>query len=697
MMILLTLLLSFLGISTGTVYYVTPDDHPFSNTTCHHCHNLQYYLLNVTKYFTSNTQLLFLPGIHHLNFKISIQDVNNISLIGNGITLVSTFGSNSAIAIIDSSMITIKNFVFSNLGFVLDIPFLHFKNSYYVSLHNIITNGAITTHNVMGESVLSNITSYGISIWYDDSNIAVKSINYDVHKLIIYDLKIRNGFCYIDMVQCFHGVSIIVVDSIFNKLERSIIVFIADNSCATHHGRSEIIFDRVQFHGNSLILDYVVNILFSLLNHQYRNETHKTHTNNVNFNNCVFANNQGYGIISAVWLNKINQIEQNIIIKECFYVKNIITRKVLSFYSYDIESEINIVINITGSKFLHNTCACIPYCDNGKVKFKTYIVTQAITVIGSNIRLQLIGPIIFHSNKFDVMIMGSEFVLHNYIEFLRNKGCYMISASHILIMQPVMLNISKNNMSLLFYKNTSDMRNDIFSDVPLCYFQFLRNTTNEGFEIIIRVNYSIAIFDRNTQNVNCKLPPGSIFYKQNPLHLYQHFIHIQKDLGQHLFPFNTGLLCYCSKVEMQNCKINTVGPIYPGQTLTISLSLDYLTEDFITTMYTPVYVDMYRQYLTTSHCRVILSKQILKWITRNCAQFHFAILSNNEQQCELFLNAKVKKYITIFYVKLLKCPMGFSFDISTERCECDVLMNSKLLTIRDCNINNQSILRLANT
>ena len=118
MMILLTILLPFLGISTSTVYIVTPDDHPFSNTTCHHCHNLQHYLLNVTKYFTSNTQLLFLPGIHHLNFKISIQDVNNISLIGNGTTLVSTIGSNSAITIIDSSMITIKNFVLSNLGFV---------------------------------------------------------------------------------------------------------------------------------------------------------------------------------------------------------------------------------------------------------------------------------------------------------------------------------------------------------------------------------------------------------------------------------------------------------------------------------------------------------------------------------------------------------------------------------------------------
>ena len=31
-----------------TVYTVTPDDHYYPNTTCHLCHNLQHYLLNVT-------------------------------------------------------------------------------------------------------------------------------------------------------------------------------------------------------------------------------------------------------------------------------------------------------------------------------------------------------------------------------------------------------------------------------------------------------------------------------------------------------------------------------------------------------------------------------------------------------------------------------------------------------------------------
>jgi len=59
---------------------VIPDD-PI--TTCHHCYTLQHYLLNTTKYFTSNTQLLFLPEIHHLHTDLIIQNVHNFSLIGN--------------------------------------------------------------------------------------------------------------------------------------------------------------------------------------------------------------------------------------------------------------------------------------------------------------------------------------------------------------------------------------------------------------------------------------------------------------------------------------------------------------------------------------------------------------------------------------------------------------------------------------
>ena len=92
LLVLVLLMLTELLASSEThsVYTVTPDDHYYSNTTRHHCHNLQHYLLNVTKYFTSNNQLLFLPGLHHLHTDLIIQNFHNISLIGstaNGTTL----------------------------------------------------------------------------------------------------------------------------------------------------------------------------------------------------------------------------------------------------------------------------------------------------------------------------------------------------------------------------------------------------------------------------------------------------------------------------------------------------------------------------------------------------------------------------------------------------------------------------------
>ena len=111
----LLLLSSLLHITTSSVYNVTPDDHYYPNTTCHHCHNLQHYLLNTTKYFTSNTQLLFLPGLHHLHTDLIIQKVHNISLIGsttNGTTPDTVIQCNSSVGIV---MTNITNLIVSNI------------------------------------------------------------------------------------------------------------------------------------------------------------------------------------------------------------------------------------------------------------------------------------------------------------------------------------------------------------------------------------------------------------------------------------------------------------------------------------------------------------------------------------------------------------------------------------------------------
>ena len=106
---------------------------------------------------------------------------------------------------------------------------------------------------------------------------------------------------------------------------------------------------------------------------------------------------------------------------------------------------------------------------------------------------------------------------------------------------------------------------------------------------------------------------------------------------------------------------------------------------------------MYSELLPRSHCKIPLSSKKFNLITRNCTKFYYTVLSNNERQCKLFLNAIKYNYITIFYIHLLTCPVGFTLDFKTERCECDLSMQSNVLTIQYCNINDQTILRPANS
>ena len=88
-----TIFISLLHLITATgVYYVTPDDHQSNiNNDCpidHKCHTLQYYLLNTSKYFTSNTQLHFLQGNFYINDDIVIDSLHNFSLVGSGVIII---------------------------------------------------------------------------------------------------------------------------------------------------------------------------------------------------------------------------------------------------------------------------------------------------------------------------------------------------------------------------------------------------------------------------------------------------------------------------------------------------------------------------------------------------------------------------------------------------------------------------------
>ena len=152
MALLLVLLptLVLVSLVNSSVYYVKPINQ-YANTSAN---TLDHYLQNATKYFVSNTQLQFLPGIYQLNAIIMIKDIHNFSLIGNRTnnetgSVVIRCPSTGGIAIINSSYIHVKHLVMkkcisklnntpgiNNYNYNFYVSLL-IKNSYSISIHQL--------------------------------------------------------------------------------------------------------------------------------------------------------------------------------------------------------------------------------------------------------------------------------------------------------------------------------------------------------------------------------------------------------------------------------------------------------------------------------------------------------------------------------------------------------------------------------
>ena len=168
-------------------YTVIPDEGYYPNATCLHCHNLQYYLQNSSEYFTSNTQLLFLPGLHHLNTDLVIQNVHNVSIIGKNTSSIIQCDLSVGVIMKNITNLAIENMVIRNcLTHSLAIPGAvnlmecNYAKLHYVQIYQLRhTYGySLQIYNMMGTLYLNHITcNEGMHFQYFQMNT---TINYHV-------------------------------------------------------------------------------------------------------------------------------------------------------------------------------------------------------------------------------------------------------------------------------------------------------------------------------------------------------------------------------------------------------------------------------------------------------------------------------------------------------------------------------------
>ena len=577
----LLLLSSLLHITTCTVYTVTPDDHYYPNTTCHHCHNLQHYLLNITKYFTSNTQLLFLPGLHHLHTDLIIQNVHNISLIGstaNGTTLDTVIHSNSSlICLTNISKLIIKNVVIScdihvhhPPGWapliIKDCSFIYLcrlhilSNSSNLPLNNFFTLVAI---NVMGNSCFSHMkmSRYNkIQLLYNE-----RHTNEYHHILSINNCTVRS--LKLDMLQKSYKVTLKIINMQiqYNRYGFYFTYFDYDSLALIHVkelGTNEVIIINCQF-----ISNIYETYLFTFTS---------SSNGNVQFIDCLFINNIHYivsqtDILMEHALIKVN-LSDKIEFKNCsFHGDDRYISQILKSYGSSTNSAIVI---IEDTYFLYNTTD--PFWFLNSLSLITLINTKLIlknSVIFNKIAKCL--SIIFLIGNSTIIISGSAKFSYNHIRELigfdgNNK--YIVNEENSVI------DFIHNEVSSLFnyFQHTKAKYPHLF-----CLFQYSDSSVHEI--PMENRNFMIRFYKNQCKQVphcyghvpitNCLWLPQSLFNTVIPLEVNNKYIQFINNSGTYKLSQITeqSTLCVCTDEIHYDCHISKLGYLYPGQTLTISL------------------------------------------------------------------------------------------------------------------------------
>ena len=477
------LLLSLLHSTTSTVYTVTPDD---LNTTCHHCHNLQHYLLNTTKYFTSNTQLLFLPGLHHLHTDLIIQNVYNISLVGKttnatqnvviqcqkeiisvGVYMINIMNLAISDLIIQDCHID-RNYQYSRLAYFYNTISLIFKDCNSVSVDGLQVrryNGGILVINILGDSYFNDIGTIETRLLYLPEEHLVRQ----------YSAIMISNSSPLSFIQ-LHVSS----DSYMVVLRLSNITII--------DGYYE--FLGTDLHDSEVI---ITNSTFSSLKCYYTGHYfYSSRNGTLPFKHCQFKSSGN--TIQYPLIKMLNKITMKIM--HCIFITNNSPVLLANGGNDDNSMFTKVTIQDTIIKFSSNT-------------FYNKLELDYIIKV-SHTRLLLTGRVVFYNNtvlnSIIVLTNKSELFVDDNLQFINNTAISMIHFQHnnheyIIINEGSVLKISQNYLCMLF-STASLVR---VNPYPYCFFQYASYKNMGVFLLSFIIIITIKVCAKYTSNRTCLL------------------------------------------------------------------------------------------------------------------------------------------------------------------------------------------------
>ena len=731
--IILLSLASLLPITTTTVYNVLPNDNDsnsFNKSDIRSGESLEHYC-NISKYFTSHSQLKFMPGQYFLNDDLVIQNLTNFSFIGENCNIRCT--SHASIIIFNVTTFTLKNIYFENC-IKNHSDDLHTTFEYdHVSISKPSRNASIFLYNCTS-LVINNIS---VSVNAGTTGILVVNVrNYSTLNNVSITVNYTICPTEYEHPEQINGI-LLYYDHYDNKttdMQLDNFYFTTNGLCAhpLQYAISLLLFQ------NSTNVSFIINntnfnnfISVSML--YYYGETCGIFaSNNVTFINCVVSNNIGYfnfkmfEIIlynlgcfdNALLTQYCNQQYNNISFRNCKFIDN---RNITSMIHITPASSRAITgyIYIINSSFYNNNNShfLILESDTDNVwQLSNYISFMSANISsnshseGHNLLSATNSLVIFkgtmfitnnslYKNIMKLLLSTSVFRLN--ITITNNTARQVFYGAYILIRENAILNVSSNTVYMVVRLTLTMAR-------QVCGVQFYSrkgnldsvNITELPFKVIAVNNTYMTsknLLGNRLLHFNCSWLAGTAFNTRNSTEVYKQIFTVHSlvipNVTKRPVPLS---VCICPVAKSVDCFSAYLGSIFPGETLTVQLSVQ---EQWISHRYSSRAI-IVENLSDQDDCSIVHTSELSQThfnSLNNCNNYSYTLWPKNEtiKECKLFIG--LTNMPEMFYIQIKPCPKGFTFQKQRKACYCDPLLNNKVLSITSCNLKNETILRPANS
>ena len=277
--------------------------------------------------------------------------------------------------------------------------------------------------------------------------------------------------------------------------------------------------------------------------------------------------------------------------------------------------------------------------------------------------------------------------------------------SYALINENTTLKVSYNTL-YIFAVQEKILR---VNSERICPFQFhnydvnnLDNAQNYSYQVI--ANGNLYMTSKNIRNYetfsDCTWVAGTAFQKKDAKDVFKTVLQINnntvisQEMSVRPIPLS---VCKCSKLNnTSNCSIPNLGEIFPGQTLRVELKVP----EFWLQQEKHNSTTLFVKNSQNDECTIVDTSQLSQThFNHGCNQYNYTLKPSNlnNSTCKLFLG--LDNMPEMFYVKFKRCPKGFALPVSEDKkvCTCDPLIQHSSLSITSCNLDNETVLRPANS